>query len=200
LCFQSIDQLVQEPARHALALARIRPAKIEKMRQKHLPVQLHVGEQTPPIDLLMLPEDEVGDIRTVIAMPKLNEGLGPDQLRRRDHAHRRAKHLDAWRAFEPLIGHGNHAVPRGEDHVKKVFALEDLAEPTLVLDLDGVTETSEVAEDTRIIARLAEDIEVLGRARDPGIGAERIGAGQQERKTELCEFAQRLGVERLGAL
>jgi hypothetical protein len=107
---------------------------------------------------------------------------------------------DSRRVLEPLIGHGDDAMPGGKDHVEEILALEDLAEPALVLDLDDVTETLEVIEDTRVVARLAQDVEVLGRARDAGIGAERIGAGQQERRTELCEFVQRLGVECFGVL
>ena len=90
-------------------------------------------------------------------------------------------------------------MPERENHIEEVLVLEDLAEPAFVLDFDGVSEVSEVVENTGIISRLAHDIEIFGRARHAGIGAERIRACQQERKVELRELAQGLGVKSLGA-
>ena len=151
------------------------------MRQKHLPMQLHVGKQTPPVDLIVLLENEMRDIRAVVTVPQLDEGLGPDQLRRSDDAHRRTEHLDARRGFEPLVCHGSHAMPEREDHIEKVLVLEDLAEPAFVLDCDGVSEVAEVVENAGLVSRLAHDIEIFGRAHHAGIGAERIRAGQKKR-------------------
>ena len=53
-------------------------------------------------------------------------------------------------------------------------------------------------EDARVVAGLAEDVEVLGRPRDARIGRQRIGAGEQEGQAELVQLPQRLGVEGLG--
>src|SRR5215475_8391976 len=83
LSLEPADELVHEPARHAFALARIGPTEVEKMYQEQLPVQVHVAEQTPPIDPIVLLEDDVHDIRTVVAMPSLTQCLGPTQLARR---------------------------------------------------------------------------------------------------------------------
>src|SRR5262249_11021538 len=80
LPLEAADELVHEPARHAFALARISPTEVEQMHQQHFPVQVHIAEQTPPIDPIVLLEDDVNDVRTVVAMPQLNEGLGPNQL------------------------------------------------------------------------------------------------------------------------
>src|SRR5258705_13684018 len=120
------------------------------MCQKHLQMQSHVGKQTPPVDLIVLFENEMRDIRAVVTVPQLDEGLGPDQLGRCDDAHLRAEHLDARRGFEPLIAHGSHAMPEREDHIEEVLVLEDFAEPALVLDCDGVSEVPEVVEHTWI--------------------------------------------------
>jgi hypothetical protein len=140
----------------------------------------------------------VHDVGTVVAMPQLDERLGPDQLGRRDHAHGHAEHVDARRVLEPLIAHRHGAVPGGEDQVEEMLAAEDFCDPALVLDFDGIAEALEALQDARVVARLAQDIEVLGGADDAGIDAERIGAGQQEGEAELRELAQRLRIERLG--
>ena len=151
-----------------------------------------------PIDLVVRLEDGVRHVRAVIAVAKLDEALRPDELRRSDDAHRRAEHLDLARILEPLVADRHRAVRGGEDHVEEVLALEHLAEPALVLDLDGIAEVLEMREDAGVVARLAEDVEILGRADDARIGGERVGAGQQEGQAELVQLLQGLGVEGLG--
>src|SRR6266699_1908379 len=198
LSLEPTEQLVHEPARYVFALARISPAEVEKMDQEHFPVQVHVAEKTPPIDPIMLFEYEVHDVRAIVAMSQLDEGLGPNQLGRCDDTHRYAEHLDTRCVLEPLIAHGHNAVPGGEDHVEEMLTAEDFGDPTLVLDLDGITQAFEAIEDARVIARFTKDVEVLGCARDAGIGAERVSAGQQKRKTELRQLAQGLCVKGLG--
>ena len=175
---QPSEQLVHEPARDMLALARIGPAIIKKMNQKHLPMQVHVAEKAPPIDSIVLLEYEVRNVRPVVAMSELNESLGPDQFGRSNHAHRCAEHLDARRVLKPLIGHWRNPVRGGKDQVEEILALEDFAKPTLILDLDRITEILEMVENAGVIARLAKDIEILGRTPDAGIGAECVSAGQ----------------------
>src|SRR5207244_303309 len=115
-----------------------------------------------PIDTIVLPQYEVHDIRAVIAMPELNKCFGPDQFGRSHDPHARTQHLDARRVLEPCVGHRLETMPRGKDHIEKVLALEDLAEPTLILHLDRVARAAEMGEDAGIIARLAKDIEILG--------------------------------------
>jgi hypothetical protein len=70
-----------------------------------------------------------------------------------------------------------------------------LGEPALILDLDRETEVVEMAEDARAVPGLAEDVQILGRPRDAGIGADGIGAGQQETQAGPGQLAQRLGIE-----
>jgi len=54
------------------------------------------------------------------------------------------------------------------------------------------------AQDYRVIAGLAEDVEILGGARDAGIGAQRVASRQQERQSQAGQLAQRLGIEQFG--
>src|SRR5262245_16307357 len=60
LALQSVEQFVHQPARNMVALARVDPTKVENVLEQHLPMQIHVGEQSMPIDPIMLLEDEVG--------------------------------------------------------------------------------------------------------------------------------------------
>src|SRR3712207_9380733 len=66
------------------------------------------------------------------------------------------------------------------DDIEEVLALPDLADPALVLDLDLVALRLEEGEDARGIARLAEDVEVLG------------GTGRSEEHTSELQSRQYL--------
>src|SRR5262249_28846625 len=134
LLLEPTEQFVHEPARHLFALARIGPAKVEKMDQKHFPMQVHIAQETPPIDPIMLLEYKMHDVRTIVAVSQLNEGFGPDEFGRCDNMHRYPEYLNAGCVLKPLIAHRHDAVQGGEDHVEEVLAAEDLGEPTLVLN------------------------------------------------------------------
>ena len=148
-------------------------------------MDLHVGEKPVPVDLVVSLQDGVRHVGPVVAVAQLDEALGPDEFGRSHDADRRPEHLDLARVLEPLIADRHGAVRGREDHVEEVLALEDLSEPALVLDLDRIAEALEMRQDAGVVARLAEDVEVLG------------GAGEQERQTELVELPDCLGVERL---
>jgi|ADGO01.1.fsa_nt_gi hypothetical protein len=53
-------------------------------------------------------------------------------------------------------------------------------------------------EQARVIAGLAEYVEIFRRARNAGVDAYRIGTGDQERHAAGCEFVQDIVVECLG--
>src|ERR1700759_151218 len=99
--------------------------------------------------------------------------------------------------FEPCFTDRRRAVRRAEDDVEKMLAVKNLAEPALVLDSDCAASLFEKRQDARKIPGLAKNVEVLGLADDPGIGAERIGAGEKERNPRRREFANGLRVEGL---
>src|SRR4051794_10106341 len=86
------------------------PTKREQMTEQYLPMRIHVGVQAPPIDLVVLPENQVDDVGTVMTIALLNEGFGPDQFGRTDHGHAMAEHLRLPSAVEPLLLDRNGAV------------------------------------------------------------------------------------------
>src|SRR5690348_11926778 len=62
LLMQTVEKLVEQPARDHFALARIDEAEVEHRHQQHFPIELHVGKQLLPIDLAMAFQDHVRDI------------------------------------------------------------------------------------------------------------------------------------------
>src|SRR5688572_16016182 len=76
---EPVDQLVVEPARDEVALGRVDEAEIEDVDEQDLPIELHRGEQAPPVYLLGFLEDGVGDVGAVIAVAVLEEELGEDE-------------------------------------------------------------------------------------------------------------------------
>src|SRR5215831_9086220 len=73
LALEPLDQLPEQPGRHLISLARVDPTEIEDVHQQHLPMQIHVSEQPPPIDMLMLLENDMHDIGAVVARAGLNK-------------------------------------------------------------------------------------------------------------------------------
>ena len=68
---------------------------------------------------------------------------------------------------EPAVGHGDGAVGHGEDDVEEMpVVLPDLGDPAFVLDVGAIAALLEIGENAGIVAGLAEDIQVLGRATD----------------------------------
>src|SRR5262249_37450445 len=142
-----------------------------------------------PVDPLVLLQDDMRDVGAVVAVAPLNESLRAHELGGRDDAGPHAEQLDFAGVAEPVLADRNGSIPRGEDDVEEVLAGMDLGDPALVLDPDLVTELLEVAENPRVVAGPAEKVEILGGTADAGIGAHRIGAGDQERNPFAAKFA-----------
>src|SRR5215208_2716049 len=62
LIAKALEQLVKQPLRHRVTLARIDDAEVEDRHQQHLPIELHVGEQPLPVHAVMALEDHVRDV------------------------------------------------------------------------------------------------------------------------------------------
>ena len=50
------------------------------MHEQHLPMQVHVGQQPMPVDVLMLAQDDVRDVGAVVAVAVLDEEFRDDQF------------------------------------------------------------------------------------------------------------------------
>lgn len=163
-------------------------------------MRFHVSEQSCPIDSVMCLQDQVRDVGAVVAVAKLDEGLGQDEFRRRDDRTGGGTDLYQQSIGEPGVGDDHGSVRRGEDDVEEGFPLEDLTQPSIVLDFDGISKRLEMIEDAGVVARLAEDVEILGRPRNAGMGADGEGTRDQERNLRPTQLGNRLGNECFGFL
>ncbi|MNQ93081.1 hypothetical protein D3C85_1085280 [compost metagenome] len=146
------------------------------MGHQDLPVEVHLVQHGLPVDGVGLLEDDVVHIGPVIAIAILDEDLGQDQGRGRGDGHLVAVDRDPVLA-KPAVRHRDGPVRHGEDDVEEVLVvLPHLGDPALVLDIRPIAAGLEVGEDTRVVAGFAEDVQVLGRTADAGIGRDRIGA------------------------
>src|SRR5438067_6079317 len=50
LVMQPLEQFVHQPSRDAMAFTRVDEAEVEERDQQHLPIELHVAEETAPVD------------------------------------------------------------------------------------------------------------------------------------------------------
>ena len=100
--------------------------------------------------------------------------------------------------LEPVIGDRDHRDGRAEDHVEEAIPAPDLRDPALVLDLGLEALLLEVQQDAREVARLAEDVEILGRAVDAGIAVDGERAGDQAGDLAFGQDPQRIRVEGVG--
>src|SRR5690606_21117672 len=86
--------------------------------------------------------------------------------------------------FEPEIRDRRRAIGRAKNNIKGGVAAGYLAQPTLILDPDFVAELLEQRQDARPVASLAENIKILGFARNTGICTHGERAG--DKKGYLC--------------
>ena len=100
--------------------------------------------------------------------------------------------------LEPLVGDGDDGHGRAEDHVEEAQPTANLGQPALVLDLGLEALLLEVQQDAREVARLAEDVEVLGRPVDARVAVHGEGAGDEERDAATGQEAQAVPVELVG--
>ena len=128
------------------------------MDQQDFPILLHMSEQPLPVDPLGLPQNEMGNVGTVVAMPVLQQRLRPDHLGRRRELDRHVIELRRVAFLEPMVGDADHRGGGTEDHVEEAVAASHLGDPTLVLDLGLESTLLEVKEDAREVARLAEHV------------------------------------------
>ena len=104
LLVRAQQQLVDQPARDPVALGRVDEAEVQEVHQQHLPILLHVGQQPLPVDPLALAQDQMGDVGAVVAVPVLQQRLGPDHLGRRGQLDRHAVELGRMALLEPVVG------------------------------------------------------------------------------------------------
>ena len=89
--------------------------------------------------------------------------------------------LGGMALLEPEVGDADHGGGGAEDHVEEAVAATDLGNPPLVLDFGLEAMLLEQEQDAREVARLAEDVEILGRPIDAGIAIDRKRAADQGR-------------------
>ena len=197
LLAEALEQLVHQPAGDAPTLARVDEAEVDQLREQHLPVLLRVAEQPLPVDPLALPQEDVGDVRAVVAAAVLDEELRPDELGRRQDPHLHPIEARGADLLEPAVGDRRDRAGRAEDQVREPGLALDLGDPALVLDLDLVAAVLEVGEDARVVAGLAEDVQVLRRPVEPRVRVDRIGPARRY-GTSDSSSSLRIGVERVG--
>src|SRR3546814_8726370 len=75
---------------------------------------------------------------------------------------------------EPFLGHGQAGRGDVVYDVEEIAVAPDLADPAFVLEFDPMSQRLEIGQDAGRIARLAEDVQILGRPRYAGMASQRI--------------------------
>src|SRR5690606_17198749 len=73
-------ELVPDPARDEVAVARVAEAEEDQVREEHRPVLVEAPEQMLPVHLLGADKDDVVDVGSVVALALADEALRPDHL------------------------------------------------------------------------------------------------------------------------
>src|SRR5882724_12995714 len=98
------------------------------MDQQHFPILFHVRQQSLPVDALVLAQNQVGDVGSVIAVAILQQGLGPDHLGRWRQLYGHAIDLRGMALLQPMVGDRDDRGWRTEDYVEKAAVALDLGE------------------------------------------------------------------------
>src|SRR6185312_14710554 len=154
LVVKPLEQLVHQPPRHTVALARVNEAKIEERDQQHFPIKLHVRKELPPVNRFMTLEDHVRHIGHVVAVMVLDEDLRPDELRRRNELNAGAEQRRIGCSDEPVLGNVSRDRRHVGDDVDEQLAARYSIEPALVDDLDLEAAPLEIMQELQCIAGL----------------------------------------------
>src|SRR3546814_20431279 len=94
---------------------------------------------------------------------------------------------------EPFLGHGQAGRGDVVYDVEEIAVAPDLADPAFVLEFDPMSQRLEIGQDAGRIARLAEDVQILGRPRYAGMASQRIGARRHEGDAGLDQMRKEDG-------
>src|SRR5262245_59682223 len=119
-------------------------------------------------------------IRTVIALSVLDEDLRPDQLGHTENIDVNVMNARRARAPNPFIGDRRYRVGSAEIHIDVVVASFNLCKPPLSLDVRGIAELGELVKNSRIVSRLAKDVDILRVAIDAGMKVDGITAANRK--------------------
>ena len=154
-----------------MSFGRVDEPEVEQMDQQQFPMQFHCVQHALPVDGLMLLEDHVRDICAIIAIAILDEELGQDEFGGRGDADAGPVDFGVEFVAEPLFRHRQAGRRDIVDDVEEITVLPDLSDPALVLKFHFMAQMAEMGQDSRRIARLAEDIKILSWAGYPGMTA-----------------------------
>src|SRR5579872_1476529 len=70
---EAFGELIHKPGRNGVALSWINPAKIQKMHEQDFPMRLQIAEKPVPIDIITRLQDDMSNVRAIIAMALLDE-------------------------------------------------------------------------------------------------------------------------------
>src|SRR5215471_15771611 len=192
---QTSKKIVKQPIRNGISLARINPAKREKMTEQHLPMRAHVSNQAPPIDFVALLENEIDDVGSIMTVPLLDERLGPEKFGRAYHGHAMTEHASLSCVLKPVLLDRHGPVTRTEDDVNEIGAAVNLSEPTFIRGYRMAV--LQVRQQAGKFRRRRKDVQVLGGAPPIGVEVQCIPASDHERKTRFEEISQDVRIEPL---
>src|SRR5688572_836762 len=122
------------------------------MLKQNFPILIHIVQQQLPVDFLVLLENEVRDVGTVIAVSILDEHLGPDELRHTENIHVHSEESCRSRTVNPKIGDRRDEIRGTEDDIDEIIAALHLREPALVFNMCAVSQRGELVQNSREIS------------------------------------------------
>ena len=108
---------------------RVDEAEQTQVRKQHPPVRPEADQYPRPVEMLRVGQDQMHDVRGVVALALHDERLGPDRLLHRAQQNVDSKHLPRAGVFEPSVIYIRNAIARVEDHIHVTMLAGCLAQP-----------------------------------------------------------------------
>src|SRR5437016_12580160 len=111
----------------------------------------------------MAKQYEVRNVRTIETVARLDEHFRSNEVGNERNPDLIIEKCGGLRILEPVVGDRRHKIRRTKYQVNIQLSLEDLCNPTLVLNLRLVPQRSEFVQNLGIVTCFAENIDVFCR-------------------------------------
>ena len=93
---------------------------------------VHVRDKASPIDFVALLEYKIDNVGAIMAVPLLDERLGPEKFGGADYGYAMPEHLSLSRMLKPLFPDRHGAVAGTKNDVNEIAAAANLSKPRLI--------------------------------------------------------------------
>src|SRR5690349_8586985 len=176
-------------------MGRIDEAEEDEVAEQDAPMTVESLEKPRPIQRRRACAEEMRNIGTVVAFTLHDERLRPDHFFGGQDLYWNPDDHRVMAMLKPRLVDGTDAVPRTENDVDEMAALEGLGQPVWKPEFDLIAAVFQQVHQAVDMAGPDEHVQIFGSPDHAGVRFQRKRATDEERHAAVVQRIQRLAVE-----